>query len=90
MSKPKLYYSREEMQKLNTDKLLERGVTIEEIAKIAYKQQYRYNKDMLNLNAIILYRYRQCRTRKRESGFRDEPTCVWNITCCSDLCSFPQ
>lgn len=46
MSKPKLYYSREEMQKLNTDKLLERGVTIEEIAKIAYKQQYRYNKDI--------------------------------------------
>lgn len=48
MSKPKLYYSREEMQKLNTDKLLERGVTIEEIAKIAYKQQYRYNKDIKN------------------------------------------
>ena len=47
MSKPKLYYSREEMQKLNTDKLLERGVTIEEIAKIAYKQQYLYYIDIV-------------------------------------------
>ena len=26
--------------------MLERGVTIEEIAKIAYQQQYRYNKDI--------------------------------------------
>lgn len=42
----KLYYSRDEMQKINTDKLLERGVTIEDIAQIAYKQQYRYNKDI--------------------------------------------
>ena len=36
----KVYYSRDEMQKINTEKLLERGVTIEEIAKIAYQQQY--------------------------------------------------
>lgn len=42
----KVYYSRDEMQKINTEKLLERGVTIEEIAKIAYQQQYRYNKDI--------------------------------------------
>ena len=32
--KPKLYYSREEMQELNTQKLKERGVTVEEIALI--------------------------------------------------------
>lgn len=46
MSKPKLYYSREEMQRINTEKLAERGVKIEDIALIAYKQQYRYNKDI--------------------------------------------
>ncbi|MCM1260238.1 MAG: phosphatidylglycerophosphatase A [Prevotella sp.] len=42
----KLYYSREEMQRINTEKLLERGVTIQDIAVIAYQQQYRYNKDI--------------------------------------------
>ena len=42
--KPKLYYSREEMQELNTQKLKERGVTVEEIALIAYHQQSKYNK----------------------------------------------
>ena len=46
MYENKVYYSREEMQKINTEKLLERGVTIEEIAVIAYNQQYRYNKDI--------------------------------------------
>ena len=39
MSKPKIYFSRDEMQKLNTEKLLERGVRIEDIAIIAYNQQ---------------------------------------------------
>lgn len=42
----KLYYSREEMQRINTEKLLERGVTIKDIAIIAYQQQYRYNKEI--------------------------------------------
>lgn len=42
----KLYYSREEMQRINTEKLLERGVTIHDIAIIAYQQQYRYNKEI--------------------------------------------
>lgn len=41
--KPKLYYSRDEMFRLNRDKLLERGVTLEEIAEVAYHQQLRYN-----------------------------------------------
>lgn len=45
-NKPKLYYSRDEMQRLNTEKLLERGVTVEEIAKIAYNQQSRYNSNV--------------------------------------------
>lgn len=45
-SEQKLYYSREEMQRINTEKLLERGVTIHDIATIAYQQQYRYNKEI--------------------------------------------
>jgi phosphatidylglycerophosphatase A len=44
--KPKLFYSREEMYQLNRDKLLERGVTIVEIAEIAFRQQSRYNKNI--------------------------------------------
>jgi len=44
--KPRVYFSREEMFKLNRDRLLERGVTIEEIAEIAYMQQGRYNKNI--------------------------------------------
>ena len=43
---PKLYYSREEMQRLNIEKLEERGVTVLEIAEIAYNQQLRYNKNI--------------------------------------------
>ncbi|MDY4052056.1 MAG: phosphatidylglycerophosphatase A [Bacilli bacterium] len=43
---PKLYYSREEMQELNIEKLKERGVTVEEIAEIAYNQQSRYNDNV--------------------------------------------
>ena len=41
--KPKLYYSRDEMFRLNRDKLLERGVTVDEIAEVAHRQQLRYN-----------------------------------------------
>ncbi|MDD4000671.1 MAG: phosphatidylglycerophosphatase A [Bacilli bacterium] len=44
--KPKVYFSRQEMFKLNRDRLYERGVTIEEIAKIAFLQQGRYNKNI--------------------------------------------
>ena len=46
MSKPKIYFSRDEMQQLNTEKLLERGVKVEDIALIAYNQQAKYNKDI--------------------------------------------
>lgn len=38
----KTLFSREEMLELNTKKLAERGVSVEDIAKIAYKQQSRY------------------------------------------------
>lgn len=44
--KPKLFYSRDEMQKLNTDKLLERGVTIEDIALLAYNQQLKFDPNV--------------------------------------------
>ena len=50
---PKLYYSRDEMKKLNIDKLEERGVTVAEIAEIAYNQQLRYNKN-IDMNECIL------------------------------------
>ena len=43
---PKLYYSREEMQRLNIEKLEERGVTVREIAEIAYNHQLKYNKNI--------------------------------------------
>ena len=38
MNKPKIYFSRDEMQRLNTEKLRERGVEISDIAQIAYNQ----------------------------------------------------
>ena len=40
---PKLYYSREEMENLNIQKLKERGVELEQIAEVAYNQQLKYN-----------------------------------------------
>lgn len=42
----RVYFSREEMFRLNRDRLLERGVTIQEIAEIAYRQQAKYNKNL--------------------------------------------
>lgn len=44
--KPKLYYSREEMQTLNIEKLKERGVSVKQIAEIAYVQQSKYNSNV--------------------------------------------
>ncbi|MDY0064600.1 MAG: phosphatidylglycerophosphatase A [Bacilli bacterium] len=44
--KPKVYFSREEMFTLNRDRLLERGVTLRDIAEIAFKQQSRYNDNI--------------------------------------------
>ncbi|HHU56360.1 MAG TPA: phosphatidylglycerophosphatase A [Acholeplasmataceae bacterium] len=48
----RIYYSRDEMFQLNRDRLLERGVTIEEIAEIAYNQQAKYN-DNLTMQVCI-------------------------------------
>lgn len=39
----RIYFSREEMFRLNRDALRERGVEINDIAKIAYNQQSKYN-----------------------------------------------
>ena len=44
--KPKLFYSRDEMQKINTEKLLERGVTIEDIALLAFNQQSKFDPNV--------------------------------------------
>ncbi len=49
---PKVFFSREEMFKLNKERLAERGVSIESIAEIAYRQQYRYNKNISMKTAI--------------------------------------
>lgn len=43
---PKLYYSRDEMKEINIEKLKERGVSVEEIAVIAFEQEKKYNKDV--------------------------------------------
>lgn len=45
MSK-KLVYTREEMFKINVETLKRRGVTIDDIAKISYRQQQRYIPDI--------------------------------------------
>jgi len=58
----RVYFSREEMFNLNRDLLLERGVTIKDIAEIAYNQQARYNSDILmetcieSVEKILSYR----------------------------------
>lgn len=44
--KKRVYFSREEMFEMNRDRLLERGVTIEDIAIIAFRQQGKYNPDI--------------------------------------------
>jgi phosphatidylglycerophosphatase A len=44
--KTKLIYTRQEMFEINKKTLLKRGVKIEEIAEISYKQQSRYSDDV--------------------------------------------
>ena len=46
MKKPKLLYSRDEMLQLNIETLKNRGVEVEAIAEIAWKQQSKYTKDI--------------------------------------------
>lgn len=46
MERPKLIYSREEMQKINIETLRSRGVEVEQIAEIAWQQQSKYTKDI--------------------------------------------
>ena len=50
---PKLYFSREEMERLNIEKLNERGVSVEEIALVAYNQQLKYNPTVSMDECII-------------------------------------
>lgn len=44
--KPRVIFTREEMFRMNRDALLARGVTIQDIAQIAFNQQSRYNKNI--------------------------------------------
>ena len=46
MNEKRIYFSRDEMFKLNKDRLEERGVKIEDIAQIAFSQQSKYNPDI--------------------------------------------
>lgn len=46
MKEVKLYYSRKEMLDLNTETLKKRGVTLEDIADIAYNQQAKYSDNV--------------------------------------------
>ena len=45
-SKKKVIYTRQEMFELNKKILLKRGVTLESIAEISYKQQSRYSDNV--------------------------------------------
>ena len=49
----KLYFSREEMERLNIEKLAERGVTVEDIAEVAYNQQLKYNPNV-SMDEVVL------------------------------------
>jgi len=46
IDKTKILFTRDEMYELNKERLESRGVTIDDIAKIAQKQQERYTKDI--------------------------------------------
>ncbi len=64
MDKPKLLFSREEMQKLNIELLHSRGVEVEQIAAIAHKQQSKYTPDIpfsLAVESVLkILSYRDC------------------------------
>lgn len=46
MENKRIVFSRDEMYKFNEERLLERGVKIEDIAAIAFKQQGKYNPNL--------------------------------------------
>lgn len=52
MNRSKNLFSREEMYQMNVDKLLERGVSIDSIAEVAFKQQSKWNKDISYLECL--------------------------------------
>ena len=49
----KLYFSRDEMERLNIEKLNERGVSVEEIALVAFNQQKKYNPEVSMEDCIV-------------------------------------
>jgi len=46
MNRQKNLFSRDEMFKMNVDKLLERGVTLDDIAAVAFRQQSKWKPDI--------------------------------------------
>ena len=46
MEQKRIYFSRQEMFEINKKSLHERGVELEDIAEIAFKQQGRYNPNI--------------------------------------------
>ena len=62
MVNKRIVFSREEMYKFNEEKLLERGVKIDDIAEIAYRQQGKYNPNLTmeacveSVKKILTYR----------------------------------
>jgi len=46
MNRQKNLFSRDEMFQMNIDKLKERGVTVEEIAEVAFRQQSKWNPNI--------------------------------------------
>ena len=62
MNQKRVVFSRQEMYEMDKKLLEERGVTLEDIAKIAYRQQARYNPEIKmddcleSVKKIISYR----------------------------------
>lgn len=52
MNRQKNLFSREEMFRMNVEKLAERGVTVAEIAEIAFRQQSRWKPDISLLECV--------------------------------------
>lgn len=46
MNRQKNLFSRDEMYEMNVEKLFERGVTVDEIAEVAFRQQSKWNKNI--------------------------------------------
>ncbi len=64
MKEPKLVFSQEEMRRMNIEILLKRGVTVDDVAKIAHTQQSKYSPNIpyqLAVDSVLrILSYRDC------------------------------